>query len=185
MKYFLTLVLVFSFIGCSSSKKKESLDKQAESNAESTKNAMEDVSETTDAVVGESVATGSDCPVSLNYQTLDFGERKVTSRAFRRLKLNSSTPFKITDVSSFEKPFGFYNTGEFPGAATYKDYKLCDMSEVASSCSLNIEFRPTAIAEYSSRLMVSYIDEKGNDCSVKVLLKGVSTESYLGDDTSR
>ena len=180
MKILFVLLMSLAFIGCSSSGKKEA--KKAKSKvSESTKKAMEDVKETTSPAVSNVIS----CSVKATRGKIDFGSPQVTSRAFRRLRLKSSSDFTITNVSSMNKPFGYYNSGEFPGEATYHDYNLCDKSSGSKDCSINLEFRPRAVESYEGNVTISYNDAGGNDCTLEVPLKGVSTESYLGKDSSK
>ena len=147
MKILFVLLMSVAFMGCSSSGKKEA--KMAKKEAEmakkeaemAKKEAMADTKETAKAVVSKAAS----CSVRSSRRMINFGSPKVTSRAFRRLRLKSSSDFTITNVSSISKPFGYYNSGEFPGEATYHDYNLCDMSTSSNDCSINLEFRPRAV----------------------------------------
>ena len=59
------------------------------------------------------------------------------------------------------------------------------MSSATKDCSINLEFRPRAVQAYEENVTVSYTDSLGESCSLEVPLKGVSTESYLGKDSSK
>lgn len=182
MKLLCVLIISFTFIACSSSSKK-SVKESGEKISESANKAIEKVEESTPAV--EEISKAQSCNVRANRSTINFGSPKVTSRAFRRLRLKASDPFTITNVSSFPRPFGYYNSGDFPGEATYHDYSLCDMSAASTDCSINLEFRPRAVESYESKITIAYNDSQGESCSIDVPLKGVSTESYLGKDSSK
>ncbi len=184
MKILFVLLMSIAFVGCSSSDKKEAEMAKTEV-SESAKEAVEDVKETATSAVSTATKTASSCSVRSSRSVINFGSPKVTSRAFRRLRLKSSSDFKVTSVSSISKPFGYYNSGEFPGEATYHDYNLCDMSTSSNDCSINLEFRPRAVESYSDNITVSYTDAGGESCTLEVPLKGVSTESYLGKDSSK
>lgn len=184
MKILFVLLMSLAFVGCSSSEKKEAAkaaEQMKKDASESTEKAMEDVKETGSAAV----SSAKSCSVRSTRSVVNFGSPKVTSRAFRRLRLKSGSDFTITSVSSIDKPFGFYNSGEFPGEATYHDYTLCDKSTGSKDCSINLEFRPRAVEAYESNVTISYSDAGGSDCTLEVPLKGVSTESYLGKDSSK
>jgi len=186
MKFLFVLLLSVTFIGCSSSSKKKeaATDAVKEKLSDSTKEVLADVEETAAPAVASS-SSASSCSVRSTRRMVNFGSPKVTSRAFRRLRLKSGSEFKVTNVSSISKPFGFYNSGEFPGEATYHDYNLCDMSSNSRDCSINLEFRPRAVESYEANVTISYVDATGESCTLDVPLKGVSTESYLGKDSSK
>lgn len=135
--------------------------------------------------VSESVPSTPSCDLKVNRKVVNFGSPKVTSRAFRRLRLRSKSGFRVLSVSQFDKPFDFYNNAEFPGEATYHDYELCKLSEPSNDCSVNLEFRPRAVASFNSAIKVKYLDGAGNNCNLEVGLRGNSTESYLGKDSSK
>jgi len=166
MKFLFVLLLSVTFIGCSSSSKKKeaATDAVKEKLSDSTKEVLADVEETAAPAVASS-SSGSSCSVRSTRRMVNFG--------------------KVTNVSSISKPFGFYNSGEFPGEATYHDYNLCDMSSNSRDCSINLEFRPRAVESYEANVTISYVDATGESCTLDVPLKGVSTESYLGKDSSK
>ncbi len=187
MKSILVVLSLLIFVSCSSSDKKEDIEQAKDQVSEQAQETMADLKEPVNSVVDESVNDESNsvaCDAKLNRTKIDFGSPKVTSRAFRRLRIKSSG-HTITNVSSFSRPFGYYNSGEFPGEATYHNYDLCSMNSLSRDCSLNLEFRPRAVKSYNDSMTISYTDSSGNDCSVEVPLVGVSTESYLGEDSSR